>query len=279
MSRTSRTTPRTSSRMPSRSAVTGVALVVLADDAVELERQVGERLTDPVVEVAGDAGALLVGADGAQAGEPAGVVDGQGGRLGEAGEQLAVAAGERVDSWCSTASTPTSEPAGAERDVHARDRARGDARCPPAGRRFGSATTAAVPGGTGDRLGQVLGRRATRRRGRRSAGPRARSRRSPRAGGWRRCRRRGAARSRSMVESSTSSRSSDDGQVLGHLVEAVQQVVGVGQPAHAVHGQRSALVGLAGDAAGVGGDEGDEEQLDRPLDDECGRRPGRRRPR
>ena len=53
-------------------------------DAVELEGEVGERLADAVVEVAGDAGALLVGADGAQAAEPAGVVDGEGGRLDEA---------------------------------------------------------------------------------------------------------------------------------------------------------------------------------------------------
>ena len=60
----------------------------LAADAVEPEGQVGERLADAVVQVAGDAGALLVGADGAQPGEPAGVVDGQGRRLDEPVEQL-----------------------------------------------------------------------------------------------------------------------------------------------------------------------------------------------
>ena len=54
------------------------------DDPVELEGQVGERLADAVVQVAGDAGALLVGADGAEPAEPAGVVDGQGDRLDEA---------------------------------------------------------------------------------------------------------------------------------------------------------------------------------------------------
>ena len=71
-------------------------LLVRLDDAVELEGQVGERLADAVVEVAGDAGALLVGADGAQAAEPAGVVDGEGGGLDEAGEQLDVRSGEVV---------------------------------------------------------------------------------------------------------------------------------------------------------------------------------------
>ena len=58
-----------------RRGPTSLALVVGLDDAVELERQVGERLPDAVVQVTGDAGALLVGADGAQAAEPAGVVD------------------------------------------------------------------------------------------------------------------------------------------------------------------------------------------------------------
>ena len=37
-----------------------VALAVGLDDAVELEGEVGDRLTDAVVQVAGDAGAFLV---------------------------------------------------------------------------------------------------------------------------------------------------------------------------------------------------------------------------
>ena len=55
-----------------------LAPALAGHDAVELEGQVGERLADAVVQVTGDAGALLVGADGAEPGEPAGVVDGQG---------------------------------------------------------------------------------------------------------------------------------------------------------------------------------------------------------
>ena len=89
-------TPRTSSRSRSSDGAEVVALGLAGDDAVELEGEVGERLADAVVQVAGDAGALLVGADGAQAGEPAGVVDGEGDRLDEAVEQLDVAVGEVV---------------------------------------------------------------------------------------------------------------------------------------------------------------------------------------
>ena len=55
------------------------------------------------------------------------------------------------------------------------------------------------------------------------------------------------------------------GQRLGDLVQLVEQGVGVGQAAQAVEGQDLALVGLARDAAGVAGDEGDEQDLDRPL--------------
>src|SRR5206468_2066801 len=44
-------------------------------DAVELERQVGERLADPVVDVARDARPLLLCAHCAQAAEPPCVVD------------------------------------------------------------------------------------------------------------------------------------------------------------------------------------------------------------
>ena len=68
----------------------------LLHDAVELEGEVGERLADAVVEVAGDAGALLVGADGAEPAEPAGVVDGEGGGLDEAGQELDVPGREVV---------------------------------------------------------------------------------------------------------------------------------------------------------------------------------------
>ena len=72
----------------------------LAHDAVELEGQVGEGLADAIVQVTGDAGAFLVGADGAQPGEPAGVVDGQGDRLDEPLEQLGVAVVEVALARC-----------------------------------------------------------------------------------------------------------------------------------------------------------------------------------
>ena len=73
-----------------------VAAFAGLDDPVELEGEVGERLADAVVEVAGDAVALLLGADGAEPAEPAGVVDGEGRRLDEPVEQLDVAVGEVV---------------------------------------------------------------------------------------------------------------------------------------------------------------------------------------
>ena len=75
---------RTSSRRCSSEGPTVVALAVVGHDPVELEGQVGQGLADAVVQVAGDPRALLVGADGAQPAEPAGVVDGQGDRLDEA---------------------------------------------------------------------------------------------------------------------------------------------------------------------------------------------------
>src|SRR5205085_8131217 len=72
-------------------------LLGLAGHAVELEGDVGQGLADPVVHVTGDARALLVGPHAPEAGEPAGVVDGQGGRVYETVEELelpaAVAAG------------------------------------------------------------------------------------------------------------------------------------------------------------------------------------------
>ncbi len=94
MSRSSPTTLRTSvaERIDGRGDV--LALPRLLRDAVELEGEVGEGLTGAVVEVLGDAAALLVGAQRAEPTEPAGVVDGEGGRVDEAAQQLDVALGE-----------------------------------------------------------------------------------------------------------------------------------------------------------------------------------------
>ena len=68
-----------------------LAGLVAVDEAVELEAEVGEGLADAVVQVAGDAGPLLVGADGAEPGEPAGVVEGECRRGDEAVDELQVA--------------------------------------------------------------------------------------------------------------------------------------------------------------------------------------------
>jgi hypothetical protein len=156
-------------------------LAVLGDP-VQLEGQVGQRLADAVVQVAGDAGALLVGAHGAQAGEPAGVVDGQGRRLGEA-RRAAPRLGSRT-CWAARARSPAGRwccpvPAGRRRDrrwlagrVLARPRPAGWTPLPPLG---GGRPLAGVAGARRFRSGPVVGcphggARASGRRSRRAAG-------------------------------------------------------------------------------------------------------------
>ena len=56
------------------------------------------------------------------------------------------------------------------------------------------------------------------------------------------------------------------GQGLGDAVQRVEEEVGVGEATEAVEGQGVLAVGLAGDAPGVAGDEGDEDQPHGPLD-------------
>ena len=124
-------TPRTSSRSRSSEVADLLALGVLGHDAVELERQVGQRLADAVVEVPGDPRALLVGSDGAEPGEPAGVVDGQGDRLDEAPQQLDVTALKWLASGCSTARRPITLPL-AGRTRRCRTRSGGPSAGPPA---------------------------------------------------------------------------------------------------------------------------------------------------
>ena len=60
------------------------------------------------------------------------------------------------------------------------------------------------------------------------------------------------------------------GEVLGHLVEAEEELVGVGEAAHAVEGLGVAVVGIARDPPGVAGDDADEDELDAPLDRDAG---------
>ena len=74
-----------------------IARLVAVDQAVQLEAQVGERLADAVVQVTGDAGPLLVRADGAEPGEPAGVVERERSGGDEPLDQLQVAHGEVVE--------------------------------------------------------------------------------------------------------------------------------------------------------------------------------------
>ena len=73
-------------------------LFVLAGETFDLEADVGQPLTDPVVEVPGDAAAFLLGAERSQAAEPAGVVDRQGDDVSQAGDETLVRLGQRCDS-------------------------------------------------------------------------------------------------------------------------------------------------------------------------------------
>jgi hypothetical protein len=57
------------------------------EDAVQLEGHIGKGLADAVVQLSGDAGAFLGGADGAQTREPTSVVNCEGGRLHETFDQ------------------------------------------------------------------------------------------------------------------------------------------------------------------------------------------------
>ena len=68
----------------------GIAVAVR--QPVELEADVGEGLRGAVVQVAGDAGPLGLGAEGAQPAEPAGVVDRERQARRDPGEELGVVA-------------------------------------------------------------------------------------------------------------------------------------------------------------------------------------------
>ena len=74
----------------------GLALGIAGHEPIELERQVGQRLSDAVVQIASDTCALFVRADRAQPAEPASVVDREGHGLDEALQHLDVAAREVI---------------------------------------------------------------------------------------------------------------------------------------------------------------------------------------
>ena len=124
-------------------------------DAVELEGEVGQGLADAVVEVAGDPGALLVGADGSQPPEPAGVVDGQRGGVDEAGQQLDVPAGEVVRFAVLDGDEADDRPAGREDGIEPGGGARGEARA-PAREEVLLADQAAQPQRPAEGLGEVV---------------------------------------------------------------------------------------------------------------------------
>ena len=65
-------------------------------EPIDLEPDHGEGVADPVVQLAGDAAALLVGADRPETAEQPSVVDGDAERLDEAVEQFRVLDGEEV---------------------------------------------------------------------------------------------------------------------------------------------------------------------------------------
>ena len=72
------------------------AALGLHREPVDLEPDHGEGVADPVVQLAGDAAALLVGADRPETAEQPSVVDGDAERLDEAVEQFRVLDGEEV---------------------------------------------------------------------------------------------------------------------------------------------------------------------------------------
>ena len=83
----------------------------MAVHALELERDVRERLRDAVVELAGDAGPLGLGAERAEAAEPAGVVDREREQARQALDEVAAARGRtRSGTTSSSAISPTSAP-------------------------------------------------------------------------------------------------------------------------------------------------------------------------
>ncbi len=239
------------------------APLVFADDPVELEGEVGEGLADAVVEFTGDAGPLLVGADRSQSGEPAGVVDGKGCGLGEAAEEVHVARREMVRIGVLDGDDAHERAAGPQTGVDAR---------PGPGRQ--ARTTAAQQVRDGHDVGLV---------GCCPEGPwelvvgEHRRRLPPEAAGHVPCVVGGLEEQHGGgVEIDEFLHPVDGrfqhfaevqgrGQVLGHLVEAEQQVVGIDEAAHAVEGFGLAVVGVTGDAPGVAGDHADQNELHTPL--------------
>ena len=243
-------------------APTGSPFASARADAVELEGEVGERLADAVVEVAGDAGALLVGADGAEAGEPAGVVDRQAGRLHEPVEQLVVAVGEVARLAVLEHEHPDDRLAGREDGVHARAAGRQQ---PGAVAEVGHVHEPALQQRGPHRLRQLEVVDAVGRAGALPADdlPAAARVVVQQQGGGVEPEQVAHPLHRRVEHLVEVERG---GQALGDAVEGEEQRVGVGQAAEPVEGERVLPVGLAGDPPGVAGDEGDEQELAGPLD-------------
>ena len=230
---------------------------------VELDGQVGQRLSDAVVQVAGDPVALLVRSDGADAGEPSGVVDRERHGLDEPGEQIdrsrvvvvggGVFDGQQPDDLAPgleggveprgrTGVQPGSE--GAEEVADRHDRSLGQ--CPPQRRRqLGRAEAGREP--TSDRPGDLpLPVGFVEEQDRRGVDVHD-----------------GAQPGHRRVEGAVHVQRRR--QRLGDAVERIEQGVGVGQAADPVEHHGLLAVGQAGDASGVRGHHGHEDHDQRPF--------------
>ena len=230
---------------------------------VELEGEVGEGLADAVVEVAGDAVALLLGADGAQPAEPPGVVEGQGRRLGEAVEQLDVALGEVVGLVVLDRHEADHRAPGHEHVVEARGERRRQA-----GSARGQQVRLGDEGAQGDGplegAGELLGGEPAREPHPVAAGH------QPAAVGVVEHEQGGGVEVEQVVEPAHGGverlvEVERRRERLGDPVEAEQQGVGVGELSDAAQVPGALLLVLAEDPPGVAGDERDEQELDAPL--------------
>ena len=103
-----------------RGSPSSLAAALGLHEAIELEGEVGERLADAVVEVAGDPVALLLGADGAQATEPPGVVEGEGGGSTKPSSSSTSRSVKCSATSCSMATRPITAPRAGQHGADAR---------------------------------------------------------------------------------------------------------------------------------------------------------------
>ena len=218
----------------------GVGIRHVTHQAVELEREVAERLADPIVEFAGDADALLVGAERAETGEESGVVDREGEGVDETANHFDVA-GPRTGRGVVFERHDADEvPSSAKRRVTPST----DASCRPVRSRVTASarsvsaawasTTGSVCSSYGPSALTPLARTTSQWRtvsSKRTIAPRSKWMRS-----W----------ARVIASSTTDARSSRRGQLLGHALQRREQLVGFAQLCDPVGGERAVLGGLDG---------------------------------